>query len=254
MVDLGWIDGYKDKIDQLYELLNFWGIASPEQWQPLADSAAFRKTAAFNSTPEALSAWLRRGEIEARQVECRPYNKKQFQRLLTQARTLTLDPPEVFVPKLVELGAVSGVAVVFVPQLPKARVSGATRWLTPRKALIQLSLRYKTDDHLWFSFFHEAGHILLHSKKAVFLDNEKLSGDTEQEQQANKFAADFLIPPSEMKRFKSTLASKRPSKTAIKQFAQELGIAPGIVLGRLQHDGVVPYSHYRDLKVALEWG
>ncbi|MFN8491179.1 MAG: hypothetical protein U0350_26520 [Caldilineaceae bacterium] len=38
----------------------------------------------------------------------------------------------------------------FVPELAQLRVCGATRWLTPNKALLQLSLRYKTNDHLWF--------------------------------------------------------------------------------------------------------
>lgn len=254
MIKLGWIERYRDKVNQLYELLSYFGIASPAEWQPLCDNAAFRKTTAFQSQPEALSAWLRRGEIEARQIDCQPYEARKFQQVLGQARQLTLEPPEVFAPKLVEWCAEAGVAVVFVPQLPKAMASGATRWLSPDKAIIQLSLRYKTDDHLWFSFFHEAGHILLHGKRLVFVDNEKLQGDTEEEREANDFASAKLIPPAEMTRFKGTLTpGLYPSKQAVMQFAQELGIAPSIVVGRLQHDKVVPHTHNYDLKTTLEW-
>ncbi len=73
--------------------------------------------------------------------------------------------------------AAVGVAVVLVPELPGTRVSGATRWLTPGKALIQLSLRYKSDDQLWFTFFHEAAHVLLHGKRDLFI--EDLGADDE---------------------------------------------------------------------------
>ncbi len=145
------------------------------------------------------------------------------------------------------------VAVVFVPQLPKTRTSGATHWLNPDKALIQLSLRYKTNDHLWFAFFHESGHILLHGKRDFFLEgNDVVSVENrDKELEANKFAEDLLIPPAELKQF---LASNQQlSKAGIEQFAAKIGIAPGIVVGRLQHDGVLPPSHYNDLKQSFEW-
>lgn len=154
---------------------------------------------------------------------------------------------------MVRLCADAGVAVVFVPQLPQTRTCGATRRLNPNKALIQLSLRYKTNDHLWFSFFHEAGHILLHGKRNVFLEGGSVQGVEEQdkEEEANKFAADILIPLDELKRF---LASGQyRSKAGIVQFAKEIGIAPGIVVGRLQHDGKLPQGHCNELKCRLEW-
>jgi hypothetical protein len=124
------------------------------------------------------------------------------------------------------------------------RACGATRWLNPQKALIQLSLRHKTDDHLWFAFFHESGHILLHGKRDVFLEGKGVAAveDLEKEEEANKFAADILIPPIELKRF---LASgQQRTKVGIEQFAAEIGIAPGIVVGRLQHDGILLPSQY----------
>ena len=138
-------------------------------------------------------------------------------------------------------------AVAFVPELPKMRTSGATWWLSPTKAVILLSLRYKSDDHLWFSFFHEAGHILLHGKKDVFIEDNHSS---DKENEANRFASEFLIPTHRLSTF---VASTRLSKEAVRAFAAELGIAPGIVVGRLQHDSLLPVTHCNELKNRLKW-
>lgn len=251
MAQLNLIDILDDKLQQSNQLLKFFGITSPEQWEEKHEewSVAFRKSTAFESNYEAISVWLRWGEIEAESINCNPYSATKFKKNLEEIRKLTLEPPQTFQQKLIELCAEAGVAVVFVPQLPKARVSGATRWLTPQKALIQLSLRYKTDDQLWFTFFHEAGHILLHGQDELFLHNKDI--DDEKEQQANQFASDFLIPPKQLKRFLANPSSK--SKQAITKFGEELGIAPGIVVGRLQYYKHLPYSHCNGLKQTFEW-
>jgi HTH-type transcriptional regulator / antitoxin HigA len=148
-----------------------------------------------------------------------------------------------------ELCAQAGVAIVFVPALPKTGVSGATRWLNPNKALIQLSLRYKTDDHLWFTFFHEAGHILLHGKKELFIEGNNGLDDVK-EGEANEFAQIELIPRKSLAAF---LEKKPYSKTAIQRFSREIGIAPGIVVGQLQHTGMLPRSYCNDLKQSYKW-
>jgi len=257
MITKDWLQGFDNKVQQLRELLNFFAIASPDQWEVQWEtvwnqsSIAFRKTPAFKSNREALSAWLRRGEINAQQIYCKSYAAKAFRQVLREVRCLTLEPPRVFRPKLVDLCADAGVAVVFVPQLPKSRVGGATRWLAHNKALIQLSLRYKTDDHLWFTFFHEAGHILLHGKRVVFLEEEGL--DDAKEQQANIFAAKTLIPPADLRSFLKKYKPGYLGKQSIQAFADEIGIAPGIVVGRLQYEGYLPYTHCNDLKRTFKW-
>jgi HTH-type transcriptional regulator/antitoxin HigA len=254
MSEKGWIRIFDDKMQQLHELLIFFGVALPEQWDACwsKSGVVFRKTTAFASSREALSAWLRRGEIEAQGIYCQPYAAETFrQTLIDQIRPLTLTPPDVFQPKLVRLCAQAGVAVVFVPQLSQARVSGATRWLKPNKALIQLSLRYKTDDHLWFTFFHEAGHILLHGKRDVFLEDDAVTDA--KEQQANTFAANILIPPARLRGFLAQPKSVYGSKIGIRAFASEIGIAPGIVVGRLQHDKHLSPANCNDLKQRLAW-
>ena len=252
MVKLGWISGFKEKVLQLQEVLSFFGIASPDQWPTITDrlgrQAAFRKTAAFAVDNSALTAWLRKGEVEAKKVQCSPYNEKKFRSCLAAIRELTVKPPDVFQERLANLCADCGVAVIFVPELPKTRVSGATRWVTANKALIQLSLRYKSNDHLWFSFFHEAGHILKHGKKAIFLEGTALGLDEDKEDAANRFASDFLVPRQDYARF---VKDGSFSNIRIRRFAAQLGVAPGIVVGRLQHDKHLPMTHCNDLKIRL---
>jgi len=248
MVKLGWIRGFKDKVRQLQELLNFFGVASPDQWRELwgGREVAFRKSPAFESNPGAVAAWLRKGEVDANRLRCAPYDESKFRAALHKIRALTVETPEIFHSALVRLCAAAGVAVIFTPELPGTRVSGATRWLSPEKALIQLSLRYKTNDHLWFTFFHEAGHILLHGKRDVFLETDTI--DDGKEKEANRFASNVLIPPGEYHKF---IERGTKNESGIIHFAERLGIAPGIVVGRLQHDGILPQSYFNDLKIRL---
>lgn len=248
LINRGIIEEQPDEVCLLHAVLTFFGVASSKSWRDLwmKPEAAFRKSARFKAQPEAVATWLRLGEIEARQIETGPYDRDNFWDVLKKIRALTTENPEVFQPKMTELSASAGVAVVFIPEIKRCPTSGVARWLSPEKALIQLSLRYKTDDQFWFSFFHEAGHILNDAKKEVFIDDGG-EGDARDEQ-ANRFAANFLIPLS---RAKELPALK--SKAAVKTFAESVGIAPGIVVGRLQKERVIPYSHMNGLKRRFDW-
>ena len=145
------------------------------------------------------------------------------------------------------------VVLLFVPELPNTRVSGASRWLFERP-VIQLSLRYKTDDQLWFTFFHEAAHVLLQPRGTVYVDEDHgaSSADAEKESQADAFAAATLVPPAQMDAF--VRANDRISKAAIRAFTSRIGVSPGIVVGQLQHRGDLPFTHCNDLKVRIEDG
>lgn len=251
MAKLGWIRWHENRVQQLQEVLAYFGIASIRQWDSVWEGydAAFRQSRKSRSTSEAISAWLRRGELVAQQVECRSYNATNFRAALDSIRALTRESVAVFQSDLVTTCAECGVAVAFVPELPKTGISGATRWLSKDKALIQLSLRYKTNDHLWFTFFHEAGHILLHRKRAVFLEGVGIHNGHEDE--ADRFAGDVLIPPPALQGFLREWDKR--SLEPIAEFADQIGVAPGIVVGRLQHDRLLPYTHGNRLKVRLSW-
>jgi len=252
MTKMGWLQKHRDSKQQLDEVLRFFGIASVEQWDDIWPNVAvaYRQHNKHEIFPEAVSAWLRKGELEAAAIRCQPFDKAAFRQTLDDIRALTAETdPTYFIPALQQRCAQAGVAVVFVPCLPKTGVSGATRWLNPDKAIIQLSLRYKTNDHLWFTFFHEAGHILLHGKKELFIEGAN-GMDDEKETQANVFAEQELLP---RKAFTAFAAQSPFSKVAIQRFAKEIGIAPGIVVGQLQHKGLLPATHCNDLKVTYKW-
>ena len=121
--------------------------------------------------------------------------------------------------------------------------------MTRQKALIQLSLRYKTNDHLWFSFFHEAAHVLRHRVRHVFIDSDDRAWSDE-EDEADEFARDILIPPA---RWGAFIATRPRSRAAVEGFARTVAIAPGIVVGRLQHEKVIPHKNLNGLKVRLQW-
>lgn len=252
MMRRDWIPRCKDKHQQVAEALKFFGVASPDAWRAIwkGNVVVYRKSTAHKSDFGAITVWLRQGELEAQKIECEPYNDEGFREVLTHIRSLTAQPVNYFQKELVLVCAKVGVAVVFVQELPKTGICGLTRWLTPTKALIQLSLRYKTDDQLWFTFFHEAGHILLHGKRQVFLETKQADSEKE-EVEANTFASNTLIHQSQWQRF-ITQNSYR-TKVGIKEFADTIGIAPGIVVGRLQHEKLLPYDHCNELKRHLEW-
>jgi Zn-dependent peptidase ImmA (M78 family) len=143
----------------------------------------------------------------------------------------------------------SGVALTFIPELPRTRLCGATLWLAPDKALISLSLRYKSDDQFWFSFFHEAGHIVLHGKKDVFIEEHGLGGGA-QEDAADEYARGLLFPDS---RYEEYVKQGRFYASDIVAFAKSVNLSPGIVVGRLQHDNHIKYEWHNRLKRRFEF-
>ena len=256
LVKAGCLPKKESAVEKLQSFLNFFGVAGLREWKArwLDPQAAYYKSAAFRSKPETVAAWLRMGEIEAVKLKCKGYNPGSFRTSLDRIRSLTVEEPDVFEPEVKRLCAEAGVAIVFIPELPGTHVYGATRWLNPNKALIQLSLRGKSDDYLWFAFFHEAGHILLHGKKEVFIEQEEARsfGGTGngKEEEANQFAQNILIPAKDYEVFRRRGYF---DVAAITLFADKLRIAPGIVVGRLQHDQLIPFSHFSDLKKRFQF-
>jgi HTH-type transcriptional regulator/antitoxin HigA len=251
MIKMGWIPESKDKTEQLQIILSYFGVASPEQWSSGWGEAkiAFRRTDKEINLP-VVSAWLREGEIRAQNARCAGFDEDRFRQVLQKIRALTTEPPEIFEPELKQLCAEAGVVVVLLKQLPKTMTSGAAYWISKDKAVIQLSLRYKTNDHFWFSFFHEAAHILLHGKRPIYLDWNR-SDKSIIEEEANKFASNFLIPKNELDSFLGS--PQHISLDRIKGFAQEIGISPGIIVGRLQHDNFLSHKNGNRLKVRFVW-
>lgn len=249
LVRRGAIEEQADEVGWLQAALTFFGVHSPSAWDAIwaSPQAAFRKSAAFEHDPKAVATWLRLGERAGRALECRPYDKEKFKEALAKVRALTLELPEVFVPRMKALCSGAGVAIVFVREIKGAPVSGAAYWLSPERAIVQMTLRGKCDDRFWFTFFHEAGHLLKHGKKEMFVDDDSTKGPEELE--ADRFAEDLLIPPGRAKKLPSLKGRQQ-----IVDFAESVGIAPGIVVGRLQKMGLLGHqARENGLKRRLQW-
>lgn len=234
------------------DLLTFFGVSSVEAWNRQYGSASisYRHSPSFKSDEAALATWLRLGEREATEQACTPYDSRRFRGALGQIRDLTTSPVESAVQQAQSLCNATGVALSLVKPLPNVRASGAAWWMSSQKAVIELSARHKTDDHLWFSFFHEAAHILLHGKRSVFVDGKQREADGI-EAEANAWARDTLIPKRQWRHF---IAGGSFSRDRVSMFASTVGIAPGIIVGRLQYEDRIPWSSLNALKVRLEWG
>ncbi|WKX01768.1 MULTISPECIES: HigA family addiction module antitoxin [Rhodococcus] len=219
---------------QLQEALKFFGVANIQTWDSYwkEPAAAFLQSSAFTADAGAVAAWLRIGELAAAEVECEPFDRAGLKAALPSLRRLTVKDPREFLPELRSICASVGVCVVLVREVPGARASGVSRFLSPSKALIQLSNRGKRNDKFWFAFFHEVAHLVLHSKKETFVEFEKGStGTPEIEREANDFAARLLIPAQ----YDIDLEAIQTSSDAV-ALADRIGVAAGIVAGRIQRD------------------
>jgi addiction module HigA family antidote len=246
LVKRGIIKKQNDKIELLHSMLSFFGVNSVAAWKQLQPAASFRRATCFKEHPGATAAWLRLGEIEAQKVTVPPYSKNLFMKNLETIRAYTQKAPEAFEPEMIKLCNEAGVILVFIKEITGCRASGACRWLTSEKPLIQMNLRYRFNDHFWFTFFHEAGHILKGSKKAVFVDDNSIKD--EEELKANNFATGILIPVQ----YGNELSELRTHQQVI-QFAEKIGIAPGIVVGQLQHKQIMKYNQLNELKQKFVW-
>lgn len=234
------------------ELLAFFGVASTEQWESQYGEmeVAFRRSREDQADVAAISAWLRMGERAAERWDGLRYDEGRFRAALAQIRTWTNLEPVAFEPRLRQTLKEAGVAFVLAPALPRTHVSGVARWLSPHRPLIQLSLYGKTNDKFWFSFFHEAAHILLHSrqKSTVFLDDPGRSGsNSADEREADAWARDWLIPPQAA----TAMAQLPRTRAAVLAFASNVGVHAGIVVGRMQHDQLLEVTWLNDLKVSF---
>jgi len=230
-------------VETLREVCNFFGVADKASWDALWERpTAYRRSRVFTSDPGAVAAWLRIGEIEAAKIPCRPFDKAALHATLDDLRELTREPdPNIWLPQLQTICQGVGVAVVFEPEISGARVVGAARWIQPDKAVIQLSLRQRWSDIFWFTLFHEIGHLILHSKKDVFINDPGPHSGAESE--ADAFASQQLIP----RRFEPRLGSLQKDDD-VRAFADELGIGPDIVVGRLQFEQRWAYNRGNNLK------
>lgn len=249
---LGWVERAADDLTIAHRLLTYFGCASEARWHDFWDSAdaVFRHSTVRESDWHAVTAWLRRGQMEAQELTLPEHDTEAWDKALTIIRANISPDPRVFQKLMTVECAKAGVGLIFLPALPKMAVSGACVWHN-QTPCIYLSLRYKTDDHLWFSFFHEAKHVWQNIRKRLFVDEPRQAVNDSKEIEANEYAAKTLLPSSAYRDFVTTACFDGWS---VRAFAKEQKVTPGVVVGRLQHDRHVPWaSRLNQLKQHYIW-
>jgi len=260
MVDLGWI---KDTSNKFEACLKFFDIENVDQWNKqygasVRETVSFRASPTFKSKLIPITCWLRQGEKIAESINCKPWNQTALRESIESLRKLTKEKkPKSYIPKLISICAECGVAVAIVRTPKTTSTYGAIKFLSKDKALLILSFRYRSDDQFWFTFFHEVGHLLLHESKGLLVDG--LTNDEgataanstvqDQEDEANDFAGETLIP----KRFHDRLKNLTGNTRKIITFANEVGVSPGIVVGQMQHFGYISKAYLNNFKKRYDW-
>ncbi len=253
MVKLNWLSILPSKPEMASQLMSFFGVASPKAWEDYYYNqqlkVAFRISLKYTKEPYAISAWLRKGEISAQQVKSNAYTEKSFKDTLPQIKTLMAKHPADFFKQLQALCNNAGVKVIFTPCLQKAPINGATRWLGDMP-VIQLTGRHKRNDIFWFSFFHEAGHILLHGKKDIFLEDfEYKEKDLSKEAEADDFAVKWTFSKEEEEELRENFPV---TEAKILSYAKKINTHPALIFGRLQHNKDIQYSVGKQFFQAVE--
>lgn len=253
MAKLGWIPACKSNVEKAASLLAYFAVGSPTAWENYYLNqqlkVAFRISLSRTKEPYAISAWLRRGEIQCKELSGnQEYSEKELRDKLPEMKALMTEHPEDTASRLQALCLACGVKLVYTPCLPKAPINGSTRWIN-NTPCVQLSGRQKRYDVFWFSFFHEIGHILLHGKKDIFLEDiEYDDKQMEKETEADAFASRILLSPAEEKQI---IDNGDYSVKAILKYAKQFKTHPSIIVGRLQYKKIIPYRNNRQLVTAI---
>lgn len=253
MTKLGWVPQTRILQERTEALLSYFKLNSPNAWSEyyLEEElkTLFRISLKHAQEPHALSAWLRHGEVAVQEMDIVNFNEAKLKEALPKLKKLMAQHPSNFFEKMIALCAEAGVILIHTPCLPKTPINGATRWIG-NNALIQLSGRTKRNDIFWFTFFHEVGHILLHGTKEIFLDGAEYDElNKQKEKEADDFAVKWTLTKTEEEEIRSNL----PMNSAqVAGYAKKFGTHPGVIIGRLQHQGDFPHNAGRNYFEAID--
>ena len=240
-----YIEKTSNKYERVVNLRKFFAVASLSFDTELKKKLAFRKRASDNFSLESLYCFLRYGEIKSNQEEYSKFNLKVLKDKIIEIRKLACQPFLEVYEQIREILKECGVALIYEPSLPHTYINGVTYKINPDKSIIMISDKGKRDDILWFTFFHEIGHLLKHSKKEIFIDSERDDNDIELE--ADKYARNILIADILYNDFiKESINEKK-----IINFCKHNNIIPGILVGRLQKDGIIKWNEFNNFIIRI---
>ena len=243
---LGVVNPTKNKAQQISSLFKYFAISSFSVFKKSDFLVQFRKTQCVDEKIILNSnAWVQTVINFGKRIETQPYSKKRLGEYLPQIRLMTLQNPSEFIPQLSRILPECGVAFVLIPSLKNSGVYGATKWIKKDKVILGITNRGKNADIFWFSLLHEICHVFQKKVTKTLVDFETRDSIEDYEKEADQFAKDLLIPPKE---YESFISEHIFSEQRVKDFANKINIHPGVIVGRLQKEGIIPYTHLNRLK------
>lgn len=252
MAKLGWIIPTRKVEEKVVHLFKYFGVSSSDAWEEYFYKqqlkVSFRISLYNTKNPHALSAWIRQGELQASKIDAPSFDKKMLLAQLPKIKALMATHPDDFFQQLQELCLLAGVKVIYTPCIKQAPISGASRWINEHP-VVQMTGRYNQNDRFWFTFFHELGHILLHGKKEIFLEDIEYSDyDKQKEKEADEFAIKWTFSEEEEKEVSK---NEVLTETDIVKYAAKFNTHPAIIIGRLQKKEIIHYSQGRPFFIKL---
>jgi HTH-type transcriptional regulator/antitoxin HigA len=243
MAKYGWVPETRDSKEKVVYLRKYFEVVELSLLENnQITRIACRRLVVTEKSDFALLAWAQEAKLKARNIETLPINIKGLINRIPEIRKMTVLEPKEFCPKLLKMLSECGIALVFLPHLKGSFLQGAS-FMDGNRIVVGLTARGKDADKFWFSLFHELAHIILgHIGQA--------DGTTEEDEKAaDSWSRDTLISEGAFLEF-----AQRRNYSAVNvcEYAKKLGIAPGILVGRLQNEGCIKYSMLNDLKEHYE--
>ena len=222
--------------DQIVEVRRFLHVSTLSVFAKRDMAVSFRSASVELSNTNIIkaNAMVQIAINKALNTNAPKYNKSKFKQMVRYALSLTRNHED-FYPLIRKAFFEAGVILVILPNLPGSKINGATKRLE-KNVMLMVNDRRLNADTFWFTLFHEIGHII-HGDYGISFEKET----GEKEETADRFAADLLIEPDEYQQF---VRGNMFTLTKIREFEDLIDRDPGIVLGRLQKDGLVRYDDW----------
>ncbi|WP_024286696.1 helix-turn-helix domain-containing protein [Cellulomonas sp. KRMCY2] len=234
------LDGTAPVATRVEQLLRFFRVADVEAFQRvwLTPQASYRRSQKFAIDPYATALWLRLAEQAAEELapDAAEYDAQRLREVARLIPGLSRLPVAQAFPQAVSLLLTSGVLLVFIPEVDNTRICGVSRWTHTGHPIIALSGRQKYLDILWFTLLHEVAHVILHPKRATYLEVDGSDTVVNDDRDALEAAADDFAQNAFLGPWERQLVRSLQDTDELVALAERAGVHPGIVAGRYGHD------------------
>ena len=239
LTSFGWIETAKSQMSKILNLRAFYGVDSLHEI-PLRQQVAFRQVKVTNINQYSLAAWLRKGELDSASLKLPAYSKDKLLDAIHVIRKISYEMPDDFFNKTAYVLRDAGVGLIAVKTPKNTAVNGAVR-KNNGMIIIQMSIYGRKAATMWFTLFHEIGHILMHNIENQGFISLDSAEKTPEENEANNFARETLLDRDTFDRF---AARKHFTLANVEKFSKEVEVHPSIIMERLEHENLVPFNKF----------